>query len=81
MDELDVYIKYVLNHRNSVNGRKYTSDPAIMAWEIINEPRPMMETAVPAFEAWMKHVSALVKSIDKNHLLTTGSEGQICFIL
>ncbi|BAU53384.1 cellulase, glycosyl hydrolase family 5 [Mucilaginibacter gotjawali] len=77
MDELDTYIKYVLHRTNKLNGKKYTDDPAIMAWEIINEPRPMEKLAVPAFEAWMSHVSALVKSIDKNHLLTTGSEGDI----
>jgi mannan endo-1,4-beta-mannosidase len=77
MDELDTYIRYVLHRTNSINGKKYTDDPAIMAWEIINEPRPMEKTAVPAFEQWIAHVSALVKSIDKNHLLTTGSEGDI----
>jgi mannan endo-1,4-beta-mannosidase len=77
MDELDTYIKYVLNRTNSLNGKKYTDDKAIMAWEIINEPRPMEKAAVPAFEKWISHVSALVKSIDKNHLLTTGSEGDI----
>lgn len=77
MDELDNYIRYVLNRTNSLNGKKYTNDPAIMAWEIINEPRPMEKAAVPAFEQWISHVAALVKSIDKNHLLTTGSEGDI----
>jgi mannan endo-1,4-beta-mannosidase len=77
MDELDTYIKYVLHRTNSINGKKYTNDPAIMAWEIINEPRPMEESANQAFLAWMRHVSALVKSIDHNHLLTTGSEGDI----
>jgi mannan endo-1,4-beta-mannosidase len=54
MDELDTYIRYVLNRSNTLNGKKYTEDNAIMA-----------------------HVAALVKSIDKNHLLTTGSEGDI----
>jgi mannan endo-1,4-beta-mannosidase len=77
LDEVDNYIKYVLNRTNSLNGKKYIDDAAIMAWEIINEPRPMDTSAIPAFEAWMRHVSALVKSIDKNHLLTTGSEGDI----
>jgi len=77
MDELDNYIRYLLDRTNSLNGKKYTDDPAIMAWEIINEPRPMEKAAVPAFEAWMSHVAALIKSIDKNHLLTTGSEGDI----
>lgn len=77
IDELDTYIKYVLNRTNSLNGIKYINDKAIMAWEIINEPRAMQQSALPAFEAWMQHVAALVKSIDKNHLLTTGSEGDI----
>lgn len=77
MDELDNYIRYVLHRTNSLNGKKYTQDPSIMAWEIINEPRPMEKAAVPAFEQWISHVAALVKSIDKNHLLTTGSEGDI----
>ena len=77
MDELDNYIRYILNRTNSLNGKKYTDDPAIMAWEIINEPRPMEKAAVLAFEQWIGHVATLVKSIDKNHLLTTGSEGDI----
>jgi mannan endo-1,4-beta-mannosidase len=75
--QLDNYIKYILNRTNSINGKKYTDDRAIMAWEIINEPRPMEKTANAAFTDWMQHVAALVKSLDKNHLLTTGSEGDI----
>ena len=71
------YIRYVLARTNGLTGKKYINDPAIMAWEIINEPRPMLPTATPAFEAWMKQTAALVKSLDKNHLLTTGSEGDI----
>jgi len=76
-DQLDTYIKYVLSRTNSINGKKYTDDDAIMAWEIINEPRPMAKAAIPAFGQWIQRVAALVKSIDKNHLLTTGSEGDI----
>ena len=75
--QVDTYVRYVLGRTNSRTGTKYVDDPAIMAWEIINEPRPMGAAAIPAFEAWMKQVAALVKSVDKNHLLTTGSEGDI----
>ncbi|CAN5521445.1 hypothetical protein BH10BAC3_BH10BAC3_07120 [soil metagenome] len=74
---VDDLIRYVVNRTNSISGKKYIDETAIMAWEIINEPRPMSVKAVPAFLEWMKHVSALVKSLDKNHLLTTGSEGDI----
>ncbi|WP_375418269.1 cellulase family glycosylhydrolase [uncultured Hymenobacter sp.] len=75
--DVNTYIRYVLARTNSISGRKYVDEPAIMAWEIINEPRPMQPAAVPAFEAWMRQTAALIKSLDKNHLLTTGSEGDI----
>jgi mannan endo-1,4-beta-mannosidase len=75
--DVDNYIKYVLNHTNSVNGIKYINDPTIMAWQIINEPRPMREVNNQAFLDWIKNTAALVKSIDPNHLLSTGSEGDI----
>ena len=75
--QLDQYIRYVLTRRNSLTKQQYVDDPAIMAWEIINEPRAMQASAVPAFEAWLHRTTALVKSLDKNHLLTTGSEGDM----
>ncbi len=76
-DAVAAYIRYVLARTNSLTHQKYVDDPAIMAWEIINEPRPMLPAATPAFEAWMQQTAALVKSIDRHHLLTTGSEGDI----
>jgi mannan endo-1,4-beta-mannosidase len=76
---LDNFIHIILTHKNTINGKQYTDDPAIMAWEIMNEPRPMQMSNLPAFQTWMAHVSAYIKSIDKNHLLTTGSEGDIAY--
>ena len=75
--QVATYIRYVLGRTNTITKRPYVRDPAIMAWEIINEPRPMTAAATPAFEQWMQQTAALVKSLDKNHLLTTGSEGEI----
>ncbi|WP_375415909.1 cellulase family glycosylhydrolase [uncultured Hymenobacter sp.] len=74
---LNTSIRYVLARTNRRTGRTYVADPTIMAWEIINEPRPMRREATPAFETWMKQTAALIKTLDKNHLLTTGSEGDI----
>lgn len=76
-DEVAAYIRYVLGRTNTLTHKKYVAEPAIMAWEIINEPRPMTMAATPAFETWMRETATLVKSLDKNHLLTTGSEGDI----
>ncbi|MGE5522039.1 MAG: glycosyl hydrolase [Candidatus Dadabacteria bacterium] len=70
-------LDFVLARVNKVNGKKYTEDPAIMAWELANEPRPMRPAAIPAYEKWISEVAAHIKERDKNHLVTTGVEGEI----
>ena len=50
-------------------------DPAIMSWQIGNEPRAFSKEALPAFEKWLAEASALIRSLDKNHLISIGSEG------
>lgn len=76
---LDSYIKKIIAHKNLINGLKYTDDATIMAWEIANEPRPMMIDKLPAFQKWISHVASVIKLADKNHLVTTGSEGDIAY--
>lgn len=71
------HIRFILGRTNSYTKKKYTDDPAIMAWEIGNEPRAFGNASIPAFEKMIKETSVLIKSIDKNHLLTTGSEGEM----
>jgi mannan endo-1,4-beta-mannosidase len=70
-------VRYILDHVNSVNGRKYINEPAIMAWELANEPRPMRPAANDAYQAWVSSVAAFIKSKDINHLITTGHEGEV----
>jgi mannan endo-1,4-beta-mannosidase len=47
-----------------------------MAWEVANEPRIWNVENEKAFTNWLNEVASTIKSIDKNHLLTTGSEGK-----
>lgn len=53
--------------------------PAIFSWQICNEPRPFSEEPdkVEAFYQYIKSTAELIKSIDPNHLVSTGSEGII----
>ncbi len=71
-------IKQILNRKNRVTRRLYKEDPFIMAWELSNAPRPGLDNKnLPAYYEWIKNTTALIKSIDKNHLVTLGSEGTI----
>lgn len=70
------YIKSIISRTNSVTGRAYKDEPAIMAWQLCNEPRPFAKDNKVAFAEWISTAAALIKSIDHNHLVSTGSEGK-----
>jgi mannan endo-1,4-beta-mannosidase len=62
------HIEMIINHNNPYTGLKYRDDPTIFAWELANEPR---RYPYP----WIDETAAYIKSLDPNHLVTTGSEG------
>jgi len=70
-------VSHVLAHRNVYTNIQYIHDPAIMSWEIANEPRPMRPAAVKDYKEWLLAVASFIKSVDQNHLLTIGTEGTI----
>ncbi len=69
------YVRFILGRTNRYTGVKYTDDPAIMSWQIANEPRAFSKEALPAFEKWIGEAASLIRSLDKNHLISIGSEG------
>ena len=71
------HVKKMLARKNSVNGILYSQDKTIMAWEVANEPRIWNTENEKAFTEWINDVVNTIKKIDKNHLVTTGSEGSI----
>lgn len=75
------YIEKVINHINTVNAVPYKEDPAIFAWEVINEPRPFMHENRSHFDAWLCETVDFIKSLDTNHMVTTGDEGLMGFDL
>lgn len=70
-------IKYIISRKNTINGIKYTDDKTIMAWEIANEPRIWTVENESRFTEWINDIASEIKAIDKNHLVTTGSEGSV----
>lgn len=69
------YVRFILGRTNRYTHKCYVDDPAIMSWQIGNEPRAFSKEAIPAFERWLSETSALIRSIDKHHLISIGSEG------
>jgi mannan endo-1,4-beta-mannosidase len=76
----DDYVRAVVGRRNTVTGRLYRDDPTILSWQLANEPRPGGSEAagrkhMKAYLAWIDGTARLIKSIDPNHMVSTGSEG------
>lgn len=69
------YVRFILGRTNRYTGLKYSDDPAIMSWQIGNEPRAFDKAVLPDFEKWLAEASALIRSLDSNHLISIGSEG------
>lgn len=72
----DDHIKYILGRTNPYSKKKYTEDTTIMAWQVANEPRVFTADNEAAFTKWLNGVVDLIDSLDKNHLICTGSEGK-----
>lgn len=70
------HIKYILGRTNAYTKKKYTEDSTIMAWQVANEPRVFTADNEAAFTKWLNGVVDLIDSLDKNHLICTGSEGK-----
>lgn len=70
-------VRTIVSRVNTVTGRPYSESPALMTWEVANEPRCFIddEEHKAAFVDWIGETARLIKSLDPNHLVTTGSEG------
>ena len=68
------HIEFIVGRVNPYTGQAYRDDPTIFAWELANEPRGFNNNAA-AFNVWIDETAAFIKSLDANHLVTTGCEG------
>ena len=72
------HTRNIVTRTNRYTGKPYTESPAIMSWQIANEPRAFADDPATkaAFADWISSQAALIKSLDPNHLVSTGSEGR-----
>lgn len=69
------HVRFIVGRTNRYTGLKYTEDPAIFSWQICNEPRPFGTANHEAFAEWIAQTARLIRSLDPNHMISTGSEG------
>ena len=71
------HVRNVVSRINTVTGRAYSDDPTIFSWQIGNEPRCFRDDpeGQAAFVDFMWTSAALIKSLDPNHMVSSGSEG------
>ncbi|OYW27021.1 MAG: mannanase [Caulobacter sp. 12-67-6] len=74
------FIRAVVGRTSTISGKPYRDDPTIMAWQLANEPRPGGTEAfgvrnLPTYYRWIDETAGYIKTIDPNHLVSTGSEG------
>ncbi|REG94804.1 glycoside hydrolase 5 family protein [Flavobacterium aquicola] len=67
------HIEKVLNRINSVTKIPYKKDATIMAWQLANEPEG--SNNAEDYRKWIHETAKFIKNLDKNHLVSIGSEG------
>ncbi|HEX8611591.1 MAG TPA: cellulase family glycosylhydrolase [Telluria sp.] len=72
-------IRKIVQRVNTINGKPYRDDPAIMSWQLANEPRPgngkASDKEKSIYTAWIAETAQYIHELDKNHLVSSGSEG------
>lgn len=72
-------IAHIVGRTNSVTGKPYAGDPAIMSWQLANEPRPgngkADAAARAAYVQWIADTAKYIRSLDPVHMVSSGSEG------
>ncbi len=72
------HVRNIVTRVNTVTGKPYSESPALMAWQVANEPRAFADDSLTkrAFADWVLSTARLIKELDPNHLVSTGSEGK-----
>lgn len=69
------HVRHIVGRTNRYTNRPYSEDPAIFSWQIANEPRAFSEANKERFFEWISRTAKLIKQLDPNHMISTGSEG------
>ena len=71
------HIKFIISRTNRYTNEKYIDDPSIFSWQLCNEPRAFSQESKEFLYNWVDETSSLIRSLDPNHMISTGSEGKM----
>jgi mannan endo-1,4-beta-mannosidase len=75
-DTFKHWIQAIVTRENPLTDLTYSQDPAILAWEIANEPRcPSDSPGTQLLTNWLTEMSAFIRSLAPDQLITAGDEG------
>lgn len=69
------FVRMLVQRKNSYSNVAYKNDPTIMSWQLANEPAGFFSGA--SYDKWIADSAALIKSLDANHLVSTGAMGEV----
>jgi mannan endo-1,4-beta-mannosidase len=75
---------HLVRRKNTIDGMLYRDDPIIFAWELANEPRTRNFRSYDSPDGWdlttitnwADEMSRYIHSLDPNHMVAVGDEGQ-----
>ena len=70
-----IHVERLLRRTNRLTGRAYRDDPAILAWELMNESTVETEAGARARRRWIDGMARFIHEIDHNHLVMSGVSG------
>jgi mannan endo-1,4-beta-mannosidase len=68
------HVERIVTRRNTVTGTLYKDDPTIMGYELMNEAQAPTGRRHER-RAWVAEMSAFIRSLDQDHLITPGTWG------
>ena len=68
------HVEKIVTRRNTVTGTLYKDDPTIMGYELMNEAQAPTGRRHER-RAWVAEMSAFIRSLDSDHLITPGTWG------
>ena len=63
------WAEHMITRTNPYTGRAYRDEPAVLAWELANEPECPRADGVDDMLSWIWEMSSLIKGKDPNHLV------------